>query len=204
MKEHFILAVMWIAYCALHSFLAHIKVKRVIKGIIRSWYKYYRFSYVIFSFAGLFFLIWYHLNVPVIEVFRAGTILNIIGVILGFSGLLLMLVCIRKYFMSLSGLRSLLYNEAKGELMITGIHSYVRHPLYLATFAFIWGVFILIPQFSVLIVNTIITFYTLIGIYLEEEKLEAEFGEKYNQYRQKVPGLWPSWRSKKNFERTNG
>lgn len=204
MKEHFILAVMWIVYCALHSILAHLKIKKIIERTIGSWYKYYRLAYVIFSFAGLAFLVYYHLKVPVIKVFGTVTFLNIIGLILAFSGLLLMLICIRKYFMSLSGLRSLVYNDEKGELMITGIHTYVRHPLYLGTFAFIWGLFLLIPQFSVLIVNTIITFYTLIGIYLEEEKLEAEFGEKYTQYRAKVPGLWPSWRSKKNFERTNG
>ena len=204
MKEHFILAVMWIFFCALHSVLAHMKVKKIFQKSLGSLYRIYRPGYVIFSFAGLIFLVLYHIQMPVIKVFDKKALFTIIGGLISFGGAFLMLICIRKYFLNLSGLRSLIYNDSKSELMVTGIHTYLRHPLYLGTFAFIWGLFLIIPHFSVLIMNTIITFYTLIGIYLEEEKLEAEFGDKYKRYRQTVPGLWPSWRSKRKFEKTNG
>jgi protein-S-isoprenylcysteine O-methyltransferase Ste14 len=55
----------------------------------------------------------------------------------------------------------------------------------------LWGLFIILPYLSFLISNIIITIYTLIGIELEEKKLELEFGESYRQYKQKVPKLLP-------------
>ena len=204
MKEHFILAVMWILYCVLHSVLAHIKIKEGARNIFGKWFRYYRIMYVIFSFAGLIFLLWYHITIPSIVVFDQNRFAVLSGSFIGLCGLILMLVCIRKYFMNLSGLKSLLYNQEKGQLMITGVHKYVRHPLYLGTFAFIWGLFLLMPVFSLLLVNTIITVYTLIGIYLEEDKLLAEFGKDYEIYRRNVPGLWPSFRSKRNLKKPNG
>lgn len=104
-----------------------------------------------------------------------------------------MAVCIRKYFGRLSGLQTLFIDEVHtgNKLIITGIHRHVRHPLYLGTFLFIWGLFILIPHTSLLISNFIITVYTLIGIGLEEKKLVREFGEAYRVYQKEVPKLVP-------------
>ena len=93
--------------------------------------------------------------------------------------------------MGLSGLRSLLQEETYSELLISGIHRYVRHPLYLGTFLFIWGLAILFPTLSLFISNLVITIYTLIGIKLEERKLVIEFGDQYRTYQQNVPKLIP-------------
>jgi methanethiol S-methyltransferase len=121
------------------------------------------------------------------------------GILAAAAGLVLMLVCIRKYFFSLSGLRGLFIESATNELIITGVHKFMRHPLYLGTFAFIWGFFIVYPYLSLFISNTVITVYTLIGIHLEEQKLVAEFGDQYRQYRQRVPKLIPRFRSRRDF-----
>ena len=75
--------------------------------------------------------------------------------------------------------------------MITGIHKIVRHPLYAGTFMFIWGLLIALPYLSLLIADVIITVYTLIGLKLEEKKLEKEYGAAYKLYKQKVPMLIP-------------
>ena len=93
--------------------------------------------------------------------------------------------------MQLSGLRELFENKMSDELMISGIHRMVRHPLYTGTFIFIWGLFILYPYVSTLISDVIITVYTLIGLRFEEKKLEKEFGEKYRVYKNHVPMLIP-------------
>ena len=95
--------------------------------------------------------------------------------------------------MQLSGLKKIIGNETGNELMITGIHKIVRHPLYTATFIFIWGLLILYPYLSLLIVDIIITAYTLIGLYFEEQKLEKEFVNAYSMYKQKVPMLIPKF-----------
>lgn len=95
--------------------------------------------------------------------------------------------------MGLSGLRSLVQEENYSELHISGIHRYVRHPLYLGTFLFIWGLFIVFPTLSLLISNSVITIYTLIGIKLEEKKLVLEFKEQYKAYQKTVPKLIPKF-----------
>ena len=110
-----------------------------------------------------------------------------------------MLICIKKYFISLSGLKSLIREEYSNELMITGVHKYVRHPLYTGTFAFLWGLFLIFPNWNLFVSNVIITAYTLIGIKLEEEKLIKEFGEQYRVYRQQVPMLFPLLRLKRGL-----
>jgi protein-S-isoprenylcysteine O-methyltransferase Ste14 len=128
---------------------------------------------------------------PPLELFTGSKFYSVGGIVVALFGLLIMAICIRKYFMNLSGLRSLFREGFANELQITGIHKYVRHPLYLGTFIFIWGLLLVIPHLSLLISNTIITIYTLVGIELEERKLEAEFGEGYKEYRTKVPKLIP-------------
>ena len=95
--------------------------------------------------------------------------------------------------MQLSGLRELFENKMSDELMTSGIHKMVRHPLYTGTFIFIWGLFILYPYVSTLITDIIITVYTLIGLHFEEKKLESQFGEKYLEYKNHVPMLIPKF-----------
>jgi len=188
--NHIILAMLWIVYCVLHSVLASQWLKHKLKQKMKN-YKLYRVWYTLFAFAFLVGLIYYQIEIPTIALFSLNYFVLVAGIIIGLSGLLLMLVCIRKYFMSLSGLRSLFIENYSNELQITGVHKYIRHPLYLGSFVFIWGMFLLLPYLSLFISNLVITIYTLIGIELEEKKLIAEFGEQYCEYRRKVPKLIP-------------
>jgi len=196
--NHIILATLWILYCVLHSVLASEWVKKK----MRQWLadnKWYRIAYSLFAFISLIALFYYQLKTNTVQLFLATHSILTAGIILSTSGLLLMLVCIRKYFMNLSGLRNLFIENFSNELQITGVHRHVRHPLYLGTFCFIWGLFLLFPYLSLLVANIIITVYTLIGINLEEKKLMAEFGERYVKYRKVVPKLFPSLKPKEEF-----
>jgi methanethiol S-methyltransferase len=188
--NHVILAMLWIIYCVLHSVLASEWLKRKLRQKLNN-YKWYRLWYTIFAFVFLAGLLYYQIRINTVKLFTANDLLLIAGSVIGFSGLILMAICIRKYFMNLSGLRSLVIENFSNELQITGIHKYIRHPLYLGTFCFIWGLFLLLPNLSLLIVNSIITAYTLIGIELEERKLINEFGDSYVKYRSAVPKLIP-------------
>jgi methanethiol S-methyltransferase len=191
--NHIFLVMLWVVYCVLHSVLASTWVKRALRKNLKN-YKWYRLWYTVFAFIFLVVIIYYQIQIRTIELFRPGNLIFIIGIVTSAAGLILMIVCIRKYFMNLSGLRSLVIEDFSNELQITGIHKYVRHPLYLGTFMFIWGLFLVIPLLSLLIANVIITVYTLIGIELEEKKLLSEFGENYRLYRQTVPKLIPTFK----------
>jgi len=190
-QQHLFLALLWLLFCVLHSLLASAGLKQKLINRLGSRFKYYRIFYTLFAFFTLGIVIYYQVNIISPFVFEKNRLTNIAGGITGVVGLIIMAVCIKKYFLSLSGLKSLFQESPTATLMINGIHRYVRHPLYAGTFMAIWGVFLLLPYLSLLIANLIITVYTLIGIELEEKKLIAEFGTDYKNYRQTVPKLFP-------------
>ncbi|HEX2535302.1 MAG TPA: methyltransferase [Chitinophagaceae bacterium] len=197
MDGHWLLAGLWIAYGALHSLLAARRVKAWIAGQYPRYFRRYRLFYTVFAFLSLVAVIAYQLWLPTPLLFAGNGLSLAGGVLLGGAGLVVMGLCIRRYFLQLSGLMTIFENPVKSgnTLLVTGLHRYVRHPLYLGTFAAIWGAFLLLPYLSFLLSNLIITAYTLFAIRFEEEKLVAEFGADYLRYREKVPAIIPGLHS---------
>jgi protein-S-isoprenylcysteine O-methyltransferase Ste14 len=70
-----------------------------------------------------------------------------------------------------------------------GIHSSVRHPLYLGLIIIIWS----FPNMKVIdIVGASgFTLYMIVGAFLEESKLSKEFGEEYERYKKQTPMFIP-------------
>ena len=191
LSNHIILAIVWSAYCLLHSLLAASIVKKKLLVYLGKGYRYYRPFYTVFAFVFLAMVIYYQVHLPTVAVLTKSTVLVMAGILVGGFGIVLMVLCIKKYFASLSGFSGLFRETPAAGLMITGVHRYVRHPLYLGTFAFIWGLFLIFPHLSLLLSNVIITAYTLIGIRLEEKKLVQEYGQAYTAYQNEVPMLLP-------------
>lgn len=105
-----------------------------------------------------------------------------------------MFISIKKYFLLLSGIRSVYQAVPPVELKVKGIHRLVRHPLYSGTILFVWGLFFIYPMLNNLIAVLLLTAYVLIGINFEEKKLIQEFGEEYEKYISEVPMLIPNIR----------
>lgn len=195
LKQHLILGVMWIIFCVLHSVLANNRIKKKIATQTPRFYKNYRFLYTLFAFATLGSVLYYQIQLSSPLLFTPKTAIALTGWTVMLVGGVIMLVCIKKYFLSLSGLKSLVAEEpVANELRIDGVHKYVRHPLYLGTFVFIWGLLLVYPYLSLLIANSIITIYTLIAIRFEEQKLVEEFGADYLRYKEQVPMILPSFK----------
>ncbi len=159
-----------------------------------SGFRYFRLLYTLFAFASFAVVILYQVNLQQVQLFLLTDPIFYAGLLICFGGLVLMIVCISKYFVGLSGIKALFKEETSNQLIISGVHRFVRHPLYLGTFVFIWGLLLVQPYLSLLIANTIITVYTLIGMRLEEAKLVDEFGEDYIKYQQTVPRILPGSR----------
>ena len=189
--SHVLLAGGWIAFCVLHSVFASLNFKQSAQRWMGAHYKYYRLYYTSFALVFFFGIMGYLFWMRSYRLFLPPWPVTLVGIVITFAGLLLMLVCILKYFVQLSGLRRLVSPGTKNTLMITGVHKFVRHPLYAGTFVFIWGLAIIFPFLKMLIVDIIVTVYTLIGVRLEEKKLEEEFGESYRAYRANVPMFIP-------------
>jgi methanethiol S-methyltransferase len=192
--NHLILILLWSVYCILHSLMASSGFKQKLVSLLGTRFKYYRLFYTLFAFLFLVFIVYYQFNIETSRAFESSYYTRLAGILVGISGLIIMITCIKKYFMSLSGLLSLVKETSYNTLIITGIHKYVRHPLYLGTFAFIWGAFLCYPFWTILIADTIITLYTLIAIRFEEDKLVKEYGKSYKEYQQRVPKLIPSFK----------
>lgn len=105
-----------------------------------------------------------------------------------------MMISIFKYFVLLSGVKTLYEVHPAPELKKDGIHRYVRHPLYSGTLLFIWGLFFVFPMLNNLIAVIMITAYVLVGISFEEKKLLREFGSSYSDYIAEVPMLIPNFK----------
>ncbi|MES2881731.1 MAG: isoprenylcysteine carboxylmethyltransferase family protein [Bacteroidota bacterium] len=194
LMAHLLLAFLWIVYCVLHSLLASVRVKEKMEKWFPKKFQYYRLGYVVFALVGLVAIVFYQLKMDTVPVFSNSGFLFYIGLVIAIGGALLMAVCIKKYFVGLSGLRSVFKKEEKPQLIVSGVHRYLRHPLYLGTFAAIWGVFFMMPLLSLAIANTIITGYTIYAIKWEEEKLVDLFGNDYKLYQAQVPKLFPRWK----------
>jgi protein-S-isoprenylcysteine O-methyltransferase Ste14 len=198
--NHVLLALSWVGYGILHSVLAAPSVKRRAKEKLGDKFKWYRIFYTLFAFLFFALIVFYEVVLNTLPVFNRTMAVLLSGIIIGGLGLLLMLLCIQKYFLSLSGLRSIFKEDDAPVLMTGGLHRFVRHPLYTGTFAFIWGLFLVFPLWSVLVSNIVITVYTIVGITLEEQKLVAQFGADYTRYQQTVPRLIPRLKLNGNIQ----
>jgi len=191
LQSHIILAIGWILFCALHSVFASVKFKAFAERRMPRLYKFYRLYYTLFAFASFTLIIIYQITITSYQIFVPNRMSLVTGIFIAGLGLAIMCICILKYFMQLSGLKELIENRTNNELMVSGIHKHVRHPLYAGTFIFIWALLVLFPAFSLFIANVIITVYTLVGLKFEEVKLEKEFGDAYKMYKEEVPMIIP-------------
>ena len=186
MLQHLYLTLGWILYCFLHSFLAKEKIKGKIPSLLNATVPY-RVLYNFFAFITLAILIWFQFHITSVQLFKTPEFILYASIGMASTGIAIMVICVLKYFPQLSGLRE----SYKDELRTDGIHKYVRHPLYLGTFLFIIGLFLIYPLLKNVLALIIIIIYTLIGINIEEKKLLEHFGEKYKAYKTKVPSIIP-------------
>jgi protein-S-isoprenylcysteine O-methyltransferase Ste14 len=199
-KGHIVLFFLWLMYCVLHSLFASPFFKKKMFAVLGSKQKWYRLAYTIFAAVTLIAIVWFQLNLKTERLWDS-EITGIPGIIIGVLGMIIMGICIRKYFMSLTGLKGLAIEQPAPTLMVSGLHRYVRHPLYIGTFMALWGLFLLLPLLSILISNLVITVYTILAIPLEEKKLIKEFGNDYLDYRKSVPALIPKLQIDSNDRR---
>ena len=191
------LIVLWIIYYAVHSLLAATSVKMFFRKRLGKYFRYYRLAYSIFVTITLGGLLYFQYSFTSIDLINS-TLLKYFSILfLLLPGMVIMMISIKKYFMLLSGIRSVFQATPAAELKVEGIHRFVRHPLYSGTILFVWGLFFIFPTLSNLIAVVLLTLYVLIGISFEEQKLRREFGEKYETYIADVPMLIPRLKFRK-------
>ena len=194
LQPHLVLLIAWIAYCVIHSALATEKIKHFFAGKMKVAFRYYRLCYSVFAMISLVVILYLQWTMTTIQLFHFTLARYFLGSLLIIPGLVIMVICIWKYFYELSGIQALEVKNPVIHLQQSGLHKFVRHPLYLGTLLSIWGGFLFFPSLANLIACLVIHLYVLIGIQWEERKLIIEFGEEYRAYAKKVPALIPSFR----------
>ena len=179
MNPYFVLVVGWVVYFALHSILAADRLKSKFSP------RAFRIFYVLFSTAGLLALLFYSSSISSLKFFMSVRWLSVLFTIFG---VMVIQTSFRQY--SLKGFLGL--TTERRELQTHGILQYVRHPIQAGIILIVVGLFILIPNLPTLISCVCILVYIPIGLYFEEKKLVASYGDQYVQYRKKVPAIIPN------------
>ena len=184
-----ILFIGWCIYGLVHSVLATTAVKQFANnvGIKLGAYKV---MYNVIAVVGLYALIKFQTTITSVKLFSTTMLVTVIGMLLTVAGFAVMLICIFKYFKQMNGFSQ---EDNQPTLIISGLHRFVRHPLYTGTFIFIAGLFFLFPFMANLVSISVIIAYTLIAIRFEERKLILTFGEDYISYQKRVPKILPDF-----------
>ncbi len=187
----------WIAWCFLHSLLISRTVSAYLQEGMGKYRYYYRLLYNLVALLSLFPLLMMTeamRSQPVFSWQGGWVILRLVmfglAVWLFFDGA-------RNYDMQcMLGFRQI--TSRKQTVLLTedeqfsrkGALGMTRHPWYLGGILIVWSRYPVYHDSTVLAV-IILSLYFFVGIWLEERKLLAEYGEKYRSYQREVSVLLP-------------
>ena len=197
MSGYLLLALLWAAYCAVHSALISISVTSWLKAMLASRYRFYRLFFNIFSIVTLIPLVMYSHSAR----FNSEPLFTWSGhwwmlrYFLVSLCVVLVLAGARHYsmlqFLGIHQIR----NESirtgmtgSGDLDDRGVLGIVRHPWYVTVFILLWTGDL---NAAATTVNLVLSAYLIVGTLLEERKLVIEFGEEYRRYQGRVSMFIP-------------
>jgi len=191
------LALGWLAYALLHSWLATLSFKQWLTCRWPELAPAYRLIYNVIATVLLLPLLWATYAIPGDWWWRWTGIWAWVANGLALTALAGFWFSTGSYdmgeFLGLKPLRERRRDATEHDgFRLSPLHRHVRHPWYSLGLVLIWTRDMNAPM---LISASAITLYFIAGSWLEERKLEAHFGETYRRYRQQVPGLVPlPWR----------
>jgi protein-S-isoprenylcysteine O-methyltransferase Ste14 len=171
----------WVVYFALHSLLATTRVKSKFRP------RAFRMFYVTFSTVGLIGLMYYSSSIESLNFFVSEGPPRLVSLFLTIFGVMIIQTSFRQF--SFKGFVGL--GDENKVLQTHGVLQYIRHPIQAGIILIVFGFFLFIPNLPTLISCVCILVYIPIGLYLEEKKLVAIYGDQYIQYRKRVPAIIP-------------
>lgn len=188
------LALLWLIYFGLHSLMASAMVKNRLKRILGAYYRYYRLFYNIVAVVTFLPVLLYNALVSADPLITSGELLSVLqfgGLAFTTYGVILIHLSFKQYsrreFLGIDFPEE----DTPEPLQTEGILQQIRHPLYAGALLLAIGFWCFSPTLANLITSLTWIIYTLIGIWLEEKKLLATYGEEYCEYKEQVPMLIP-------------
>jgi protein-S-isoprenylcysteine O-methyltransferase Ste14 len=195
MAQYFLLIILWIVWCALHSALVSLSLTEPLRKRFPDASRYYRIAYNILSVVTLAPVLLYTFSLHGTPAFSWQGPWRFLQIAMAVSALFFFVAGARHYdlyqFLGLRQLKdekacSVLTNDCS--LDTSGVLNLVRHPWYAGGIFIIWARPL---DTSTILTNLVLTGYFLVGTRLEERKLTAQFGQKYTDYQQRVSMLVP-------------
>ncbi len=194
MSPLFAFALNLAAFFLAHSALASNRLKDVLRRHAPRLAAAYRLVYNALFLAWSGVLVWQYQALPKHALVDWPLWVRAPGLLLVLAGLWIMRTAFRNYdWGEFVGTRYLQTGgrPVHSSLQIEGWNRCVRHPLYLGTLMLIWGMVWLSPNDALLTFALVTSLYLPLGIWSEERKLVAEFGDAYRRYKAEVPMIWP-------------
>src|SRR5258705_12844577 len=102
-RQHIILAALWIGFSVLHSIFATQTWKKRIEALVKGRYRFYRISYSVFALISLSIVLIYHFTIKSISLWHVTLVEKIIAIAGISSGGFIMLLFTKRFFFDLSG-----------------------------------------------------------------------------------------------------
>lgn len=196
-NDYLLLSLVWIGWCALHSFMIARFILEACETKLHNLCKYHRLVYNIISIITFVAAGLYTQGLPGTVVFEFSGIPDLVRICILIGAVLLFIGGVLAYDMFyFSGIRQIFSDSthraltSTGEFKADGLLRITRHPWYLAGICLVWSSSATISDVD-LIAKIIFTLYFLVGTVLEERKLVWQFGDQYKQYQKEVSMLFP-------------
>lgn len=187
-----VLVILWVSFYLLHSLFADMKIKRKFKGWVGSLFIWYRLLYSLFASVHFLGILMYTATLNEDPMFSSKPTLAYLGYVLATFGTIVLVRAFQKFspfeFVGISPSDEFVKTD---QLIVSGLHAHVRHPIYSGLILIFLGYTLVQPTLSSLVHLAMLIVYLPIGIYLEERKLIEKYGSPYEDYKKSVPALIP-------------
>lgn len=195
MIRYVLLVSLWGGWCFLHSFMITPTVTGFVQKHFEKEYQYYRIFYNFMALVTLIPVLIYSFSIKGPAVFRWEGPFRIVQGLLAGSALLLFIGGAGRYDLAqFLGIRQVRENSTCSALTddchldTGGILGMIRHPWYAGGILIVWARNL---DTAAILTSLVITGYFIVGAFLEERKILAEFGEEYIGYQRRVSMLFP-------------
>jgi protein-S-isoprenylcysteine O-methyltransferase Ste14 len=189
MNEITVFVLYFLAFALIHSVLATDNARERAEKILKRNIRFYRIIYNIISFltAAPAFYVWWisSSSTPVVYSFPEWshpflTLLQLLAI--GLFGYALFQFDLLEF----AGLRK---KKIDSKPITDGVYRIVRHPQYTAL------IILMFSQYKMTVLDltaaVLVSFYCMIGAFIEEKRLVSSYGDRYRKYQQEVSMFIP-------------
>ncbi|MBL4690519.1 MAG: isoprenylcysteine carboxylmethyltransferase family protein [Rhodospirillales bacterium] len=192
LQAHLIFGLGWLSFGLGHSALCTLAVKQRFASLFGA---YYRLSYNLFAVIHIG-AVWLFGKIALDATpFALEPGIETALTVIRWLGIVVLVLAIREYdlgrFSGLSQIRahrSGRHDPGDEALVLSGLHRFVRHPLYLGAHMILWGGAVNGFGLATAVWGSL---YLVVGARHEENALLALYGEAYAEYKRRVPALIP-------------